>query len=119
MKLLNPAVGHCSGLGLARRMRKLIWRTLFGFFAQLVIAGGTSNAEVPKDFKCLKEEHWTWFGPKSWAAAEGASDLWVRLSTGKQHWRYGASGALCVNLCGLPFWPASCLLYASATGHGR
>ncbi|MDA9913193.1 hypothetical protein N9D66_01920 [Candidatus Nanopelagicales bacterium] len=76
-------------------MRKLSWVVVLGFLVALVASGGVASANVPKDFKRHVEKHWTWFGPKSWGAAEGANDLWVSSPTGRHYLHYGAGGAPC------------------------
>ncbi len=56
----------------------------------------TSSPNPPSNFRRHEMTHWTWYGPRTWVAAEGANDLYVSSPTGTQYLHYGASAAPCV-----------------------
>lgn len=69
--------------------------TVFGALGLLIPATSSASAAIPHNFTRHEQVHWTWYGPGSWTAAEGANDLWIGSATGKQYLHYGAGGAPC------------------------
>lgn len=55
-----------------------------------------SAPNPPSNFRRHEMQHWTWYGPKNWVAAEGANDLYISSPTGTQYLHYGASAAPCI-----------------------
>jgi hypothetical protein len=75
-------------------MRKATWVAVATAILMLVTSVGAATA-APKGFVRHAEANWTWFGPKSWGAAEGPNDIWISDPTGTQYLHYGAGGASC------------------------
>ena len=77
-------------------MRRTTWLVLAVAGLMMVTSLTGANA-VPKGSVKHEEKYWTWFGPRSWSAAESTNDIWIASRTGRNYLRYSAGGMICAN----------------------